>query len=740
MKVLKYVALTVLVTASACLVAEASPKAGKKDKAIYKDASASVEERVGDLLSRMTLEEKILQLNQYTFGRNTVENNLGEAVREIPAEIGSLIYFGDNAVARNAMQKRAMEESRLGIPILFGHDVIHGYRTMFPIPLAQACSWNPELARRGSEVAAQEAYASGVDWTFSPMVDVARDPRWGRVMEGYGEDVYTNAVFCEAVVRGYQGDDLSQENRIAACLKHYVGYGASEAGRDYVPTEISDQTLWDTYLPPFEAGVKAGAATLMSAFHNISGIPASGNRYILTEVLKERWGHDGFVVSDWDAVRQLINQGMAADGKEAARIAFNAGIEMDMVDDLYKKHLPALIEEGKVAEEAVDDAVRRILTLKFRLGLFDKPYADELSDEECYLLPESLKSAERMAAESMVLLKNESGLLPLRNISRIALIGPLADSPKDMLGNWIARARAEEAVTFHAGIVSEFRNAEVAYSKGCDFDGNDESGFADAVKAASESDVVILCIGHKGGWSGENQSRSTIEVPEIQEKLLAAVEASGKPVVVLLSGGRPLDLSRIEPLADAMIMTWHPGTCGGYAVAGILSGRYNPSGKLAMTFPYNTGQIPIYYNRRNSGRRGTQGLYKDVQSTPMYEFGYGLSYSEFKYGELTVSKSEFGREDILTAQITVTNVSDIDGMETVHWYICDPYSHMTRPVRELKLFEKQLIKAGETKTFIFEIQPFRDLGYVNSDGEKYLDAGEYRIIVADQTVKINLTE
>ena len=316
---------------------------------LYKDPSAPIEKRIDNLIGQMTLEEKLLQLNQYTIGRNTVENNLGEAVRKIPAGIGSLIYFGDDAVLRNQMQKKAVEESRLGIPILFGHDVIHGYRTIFPIPLAQACSWNPELARKTCEVSAQEAASSGVDWTFSPMVDVARDPRWGRVMEGYGEDVYTNSVFCAAAVKGYQGDDLSDPNTIAACLKHYVGYGASEAGRDYVPVEISDQTLWDTYLPPFEAGVKAGAATLMSAFHNISGTPASANRYILTEILKERWGHDGFVVSDWDAVRQLINQGMAKDGKQATELAFNAGIEMDMVDDLYLKYIPELLDEGQVS-------------------------------------------------------------------------------------------------------------------------------------------------------------------------------------------------------------------------------------------------------------------------------------------------------------------------------------------------------------------------------------------------------
>ena len=413
-----------LATATFCLMVAFGCSSEKSP--IYKDASADIEARVNDLVNRMTLEEKIFQLNQYVLGINTVENNFGEMVKDIPVEIGSLIYFNDHAEVRNAMQKKAMEESRLGIPILFGHDVIHGYRTTYPIPLALACSWNPELVRQASEVAAQEAYDCGVNWTFSPMVDVSRDPRWGRVMECFGEDPYTNAVFCEAVVKGYQGDDMSEKNRIAACLKHYVGYGASEAGRDYVPTEISDQTLWDTYLPPFEAGVKAGAATLMSAFHTISGIPASANHYILTEVLKEKWQHDGFVVSDWGAVEQLRYQGMAEDEKEATMLAFNAGIEMDMADRMYQKYLAALLEEGKVDMKLVDESVRRVLRVKFRLGLFEQPYVEEKPESEMYLLPKSLEIAEKAAAESMVLLKNENSVLPLEDVGTIAVIGPVA--------------------------------------------------------------------------------------------------------------------------------------------------------------------------------------------------------------------------------------------------------------------------------------------------------------------------
>ena len=724
------VAVLCLMTAFGC---------SSEETPVYKDASADIEARVNDLLARMTLEEKILQLNQLVLGVNTVENNFGEVVKDIPVEIGSLIYFNDRAEVRNAMQKKVMEESRLGIPILFGHDVIHGYRTTYPIPLALACSWNPELVRQASEVAAQEAYDCGVNWTFSPMVDVSRDPRWGRVMECFGEDPYANAVFCEAVVKGYQGDDMSEKHRIAACLKHYVGYGASEAGRDYVPTEISDQTLWDTYLPPFEAGVKAGAATLMSAFHTISGIPASANRYILTEVLKEKWQHDGFVVSDWGAVEQLRYQGMAEDEKEATLLAFNAGIEMDMADRMYQKYLAELLEEGKVDMRQVDESVRRILRVKFRLGLFERPYVEEKPESEMYLLPKSLEIAEKAAAESMVLLKNEGKILPLEKVGTIAIVGPLASDSTQHLGNWGARARAEDVIGIVQGMCEEYAGkSKILTAKGCDFEGNDKSGFAEAVRVAKASDVVVVCLGHKGSWSGENQSRSTIEIPQIQEELLSAVEATGKPVVVLITTGRPVELPRIEQKADAILQTWHSGIRAGKAIAGLLSGRYNPSGKLAMTFPYSTGQIPVYYNRRHRARTGDQGLYKDITSEPMYSFAHGLSYSTFEYGKLTVSADKLKEGETISAEVTVKNTSQRDGLETVHWFVKDPYSHITRPIKELKYFEKKLIKAGESVTFRFEINPLRDLGFVNREGKKYLDKGEYWIMVGDQSVTIHV--
>lgn len=722
-----------------CLVAATSVVSAKKPSTpVYKDPSAPIEKRVDDLLSRMTLEEKIMQLNQYGLGKSSVENNLGEKVKAVPAEAGSVLYTYDNVTLRNMMQKKCVEETRLGIPMVFGYDVIHGYRTIAPIPLAQAASWNPSLVKKVSANAAREAYYGGVDWAFSPMVDIARDPRWGRVMEGYGEDTYLASVFCKAAVEGYQGNDLSAPGTVAACLKHFVGYGASEAGRDYVYTEISDQSLWDTYLPPFHAGVDAGAATVMSAFNNINGIPASANKFTMTDILKKRWNWDGVIVSDWFAVQQLINQGAAQDELEAAALAINAGIDMDMMDDLYRQHLDQLIKDGKVSMEVVDECVRRILRLKFKLGLFEHPYIEELPENEIYLRPEAVADALQLAQESMVLLKNENAVLPLKNVSKIALIGPMADTPDELLGNWAARGRASDVVSILEGMKKEFSGAEIVYAKGCDFDKFNEAAAVSAVEAAKSADVVVLCLGEKRKWSGENCSRSSIALPDAQEKLLEMVKGAGKPVVVLVASGRPVDLSRIAPKSDALVEIWMPGITAGTAVSSILSGKYNPSGRLPMTFPYATGQIPIYYNRRSPARRGTQGLYKDIQSEPMYEFGYGLSYSSFKYSDVTLSSDSVSADGTVTASVTVTNVSDVDGAETVQWYVCDPVCSITRPVKELKHFEKAVLKAGESKTFTFEIVPMRDLSFVDSHGDKLLEKGEYRIIVKDSVIVLHL--
>lgn len=712
----------------------------KKSIPLYKDAKAPIEKRIDDLISRMTLEEKILQLNQYTLGRNNNVNNVGEEVKKVPSEIGSLIYFDINPELRNSMQKKAMEESRLGIPIIFGYDAIHGFRTIYPISLGQACSWNPGLVEQACAVSAQEARMSGVDWTFSPMIDVARDPRWGRVAEGYGEDPYTNGVFAAASVRGYQGDDMSAENRMAACLKHYVGYGASEAGRDYVYTEISAQTLWDTYLLPYEMGVKAGAATLMSSFNDISGVPGSANPYIMTEILKKRWKHDGFIVSDWGAVEQLKNQGLAATKKDAARYAFNAGLEMDMMSHAYDRHLKELVEEGKVTMAQVDESVRRVLRVKFRLGLFERPYTPVTNEKDRFFRPQSMAVAAQLAAESMVLLKNNNQILPLTNKKKIAVVGPMAKNGWDLLGSWCGHGKDTDVEMLYDGLTAEFGgDAELRYAMGCKLQGNDRSGFAGALDVARWSDVVIVCLGEMLTWSGENASRSTIALPQIQEELVKELKEAGKPVILVLSNGRPLELNRMEPLCDAILEIWQPGINGARSMAGILSGRINPSGKLAMTFPYSTGQIPIYYNRRKSGR-GHQGFYKDITSDPLYPFGHGLSYTEFKYGTVTPSATKVKRGDKLSAEVTVTNTGARDGAETVHWFISDPYCSITRPVKELKHFEKQLIKAGETKTFRFDIDLERDFGFVNEDGKRFLEAGEYHILVQGQTVKIELID
>lgn len=712
----------------------------KKSIPLYKDAKAPIEKRIDDLISRMTLEEKVLQLNQYTLGRNNNVNNVGEEVKKVPSEIGSLIYFDINPELRNSMQKKAMEESRLGIPIIFGYDAIHGFRTIYPISLGQACSWNPGLVEQACAVSAQEARMSGVDWTFSPMIDVARDPRWGRVAEGYGEDPYTNGVFAVASVRGYQGDDMSAENRMAACLKHYVGYGASEAGRDYVYTEISAQTLWDTYLLPYEMGVKAGAATLMSSFNDISGVPGSANPYIMTEILKKRWKHDGFIVSDWGAVEQLKNQGLAATKKDAARYAFNAGLEMDMMSHAYDRHLKELVEEGKVTMAQVDESVRRVLRVKFRLGLFERPYTPVTNEKDRFFRPQSMAVAAQLAAESMVLLKNDNQILPLTNKKKIAVVGPMAKNGWDLLGSWCGHGKDTDVEMLYDGLTAEFGgDAELRYAMGCKPQGNDRSGFAGALDVARWSDVVIVCLGEMLTWSGENASRSTIALPQIQEELVKELKEAGKPVILVLSNGRPLELNRMEPLCDAILEIWQPGINGARSMAGILSGRINPSGKLAMTFPYSTGQIPIYYNRRKSGR-GHQGFYKDITSDPLYPFGHGLSYTEFKYGTVTPSATKVKRSDKLSAEVTVTNTGARDGAETVHWFISDPYCSITRPVKELKHFEKQLIKAGETKTFRFDIDLERDFGFVNEDGKRFLEAGEYHILVQGKTVKIELID
>lgn len=683
---------------------------------LYQNPSASPESRASDLLKRMTLEEKILQASQYYVGENDNPNNKGAALPDLPAETGSLIFMSKDPAFANALQRKAVEESRLGIPVLLGYDVIHGYRTIFPIPLAQACSWNPDMAEKCARIAASEAVHAGLKWTFSPMVDIARDPRWGRVMEGYGEDPFTASVFAAALVRGYQGDDLSDETSLASCLKHYVGYGASEAGRDYVPTDMSDQTLWDTYLPSFKSGVEAGASTVMSAFNTLNGIPASANHYTLTEILKEKWDFDGFVVSDWGAVDQLVYQGMAADKEDAAALAINAGVDMDMSDWVYRDYLASAINDGTVSMKILDEAVMRILTLKFKLGLFENPYVEELPESEWALTEENLDASLKMAEESIVLLKN-NGVLPLDKDAKVALTGPFADSRRDMNGAWSAMGNTFESVSIAQAMSPVFTNL---------------------VSSVATSDVVVCCIGQGAGWTGENRSVSSLEIAPEQEDLVKQAKNAGKKVVVVLTNGRPLVLSSIEPYADAIVETWHLGTRAGDAIAAVLCGYVNPSGKLAITFPYSMGQIPIYYNRHRRARLAPEGNYIDGTIEPLYTFGYGLSYSTFEYANLKLSSAHVRKGEIVTASVDVTNTSSIDGAETVFWFIRDVASLVTRPDKELRHFEKLVIPAGETRTFCFEIEPLRDLGTVDAKGDRYVDAGEYTIMVGSSSVSLNV--
>lgn len=710
---------------------------------VYKDAGQPIEKRVQDLLGRMNLREKILQLNQYTFGENDNPNNIGMEIKDIPAEIGSLIYLNTDPGLRNKIQRKAMEESRLGIPVLFGFDVIHGLRTVYPIPLAQACSFNPALVTAACRMAAKEAVLSGINWTFSPMVDVAIDARWGRIAEGYGEDPYLNGVLGAASIKGYQNENFSSPYSIVACLKHYVGYGKSEGGRDYRFTDISGQALWETYLPPFEMGVKSGAATVMSSFNDISGVPATANRYLLNDVLKNKWDFPGFVVSDWNAIEQLVYQGVAKDRKEAAYKAFVAGLDMDMRDNVYGEYLEELIKERKISEEQIDSSVVRILRLKFRLGLFEKPYVTVVDESERYLQDEDVELASLLAEESIVLLKNQNKLLPLSpSVKNIAVIGPLAKNKTDLLGSWAFKGNPKDVETIYEGIEKEFGDkVRLTYAPGCKTDGNDVSGFDEALKVAESSDVIILCLGEEKSWSGENASRSTIALPKIQEELLLYLKKLRKPIVLVLSNGRPLELVGIEPYVDAIVEFWQPGIAGGSPLAGVLSGRLNPSGKLPVTFPRTTGQIPLYYNMRPSARPyGNMGNYQDIQTTPLYPFGYGLSYTTFTYTNARLSSIKLGKNEKLVAEVTVTNTGKRAGKETVLWYISDPVCSISRPIKELRYFEKCNLLPGESRIFRFEINPNIDLCYVNPLGEKFVESGEFILHIGEERLTFEIVE
>ena len=719
---------------AAALGAQARNGSGKP---AYKDAGRPVEERVSDLLSRMTLEEKVMQLNQYTLGRNDNANNVADPVDKIPAEIGSLIYFDTSPGLRNRLQKKAIEQSRLGIPVLFGYDVIHGFRTTYPISLAQACSWNPALVKQAAEVAAQEARMSGVEWTFSPMIDVARDGRWGRVSEGYGEDPYANAVYGVAAVEGYQGDNLADSRRVAACLKHFVGYGASEAGRDYVYTEISRQTLWDTYIPPYQAGIEAGAATVMSCFNDISGTPGTANPYILTEVLKERWAHDGFVVSDWAAIEQLRSQGVAADRKEAAEKAFNAGVEMDMMNRCYDAHLAALVREGKVSQEKLDEAVRRVLRLKFRLGLFERPYTPESEETDRFLLPASLAVAERLAEESMVLLKNENDLLPLAEGAKVAVIGDFAQTPRYQ-GAGSSAVNSIKVDTF-LDCLKESGLASVGFAPGFDRQGKpDAAKQAEAVALAQKAEVVLLCLGLDEIKESEGLDRGDMRLADNQIELLKAMQQANPNTVVVLSAGASLETPWLKHCRTLVY-----GALGGQAGAGamldVLTGKVNPSGKLAETWVNAYADTPAKDNFAGPGRmvQYREGLYVGYRyyqtaGVPVaFPFGYGLSYTSFAYSNLQAASNG--------VTLTVTNTGKRAGAEIVQLYVAKPGAEVFRPAQELKGFAKVQLQPGESKTVTIPLDD-KAFRYWNTKTDSWeVEGGSYELRVGASSADIRLT-
>ncbi len=718
-----------------------------ESKVDYKDPTQSVDDRVESLLSQMTLEEKLEQINILVLGKNENANNVATLSdltgRKIKPEIGAVITSSSDVDLLNEVQRKAMEESRLGIPILVANDIIHGCRTLFPMPLAQACSWDRDLVYKSARVAAKESYLSGIRWTFSPMLDVARDGRWGRVAESYGEDPYVNAEYAKEVIKGYQGENLSDKYSIAACTKHFVGYAYSQSGRDYNPTEVTDLALWETALPPYQAAIDAGAATVMSAFNDYNGVPTVANGALLNDLLRDRLGFDGFVVSDWRAVEQLVAQRYAADSLEAGVQSITAGTDMDMYDYIYSRFFAEAIEKGKLDESVVDQSVRRILKVKFDLGLFESPYTEKLEDSERYLEPESRATSLALAERSMVLLKNEDNTLPLdKDVKKIVLAGPLAGNKVNMMGTWRAFSSENDVVTIINGMKETFGgDTQIEYVDGVALESISPKFIQNLKKVARNADVVVLALGEPQFWSGENGSKASIELPKSQVEAVKAAKELGCKVVVLTASGRPLALSEIEPHADAMLHIWQTGLYGGKAVANILSGKVNPSGRLAITFPYCTGQIPIYYNRRINARnlwgRG-QGTYKDAPIEPLYEFGHGLSYSDFEYSDISVDKKVFSKDDKVKLSVNVANNSDIDGEETLFWYVDDPVATRTQPIKKLKRFEKKMVKANGNTEFVFEIDPMRDLSFVDEKGNTHLEKGDFNIIVKDKVVKIVL--
>jgi len=717
--------------------------------------SPEIERRIDALLAQMTLEEKIGQLNQESSTFDVTGPPPGEGAQKQLYEnlstgrVGSMLNVVGAEATRKA-QQLAVEGSHHRIPLLFGLDVIHGYRTMFPIPLAETASWDLAAIEQSARIAATEASAAGVHWTFAPMVDISRDARWGRVMEGAGEDPFLGARAAAARVRGFQGASLTALDTIAACAKHYAGYGLAEAGRDYNTVDISRNTLHNLVLPPFKAAVEAGVATLMNSFNEIGGIPATGSNYLQREVLKRDWGFEGFVVSDWGSIGEMVAHGFSADLRDAARAALIAGSDMDMESRAYIAHLADLVKAGAVEAAAIDEAVRRILRVKFALGLFDDPfrYSDPVREQEALLAPAHRAAARDVARKSIVLLKNERRLLPLRkNVRSIAVIGPLANDKDTPLGSWRAQAEPDSAVSLLEGIRAAVSSATtVEYAEGAPlvvseraghlpltFNTTDRSGFPAAVAAAKAADVVVIAVGEDAYQSGEGRSQLDIGLKGVQEELLRAVYAANRNVVVVLMNGRPLVLDWMSAHVPSIVEAWHLGSQAGHAIADVLFGDHNPSGKLPVSFPRAVGQLPLSYNHKSTGRPGPSDTvywshYTDAPNTPLYPFGYGLSYTTFAYDQLRLSATELDRSGELQVTVSLTNTGERRGVEVAQLYIRDVVASATRPVKELKGFERVELQAGESRDVTFTLRP-ADLAFYSANERWEAEAGEFRVSV-----------
>ncbi len=722
----------------------------KPEKKIVRNApdEAKMNQFIDSLMSEMTLEEKIGQTVLYTSGWDiitgpTVDPNYKEYIRN--GMVGG-VFNAIKADYVRSIQQIAVEETRLGIPLIFGFDVIHGHRTIFPIPLAESCSWDLEAIEKSARIAATEAAAEGLNWVYAPMVDISRDPRWGRVAEGAGEDHYWGSLVAAARVKGFQGDNLKDANTVIACVKHFAAYGATIAGREYNTVDLSENELRYSYLPPFKAALDAGCGSIMTSFNELNGIPATANSFLLKQILRDEWGFQGFVVTDYTSINEMIAHGYARDEKHAAELSMNAGVDMDMQGGAYMNHLKALTGEKKVSEKDVEMACRRILEAKYRLGLFEDPYryCNTNREKAQILTAENKEAARDVARKSMVLLKNDRQLLPLQKEQRIALIGPLAKDKYEILGCWSAGGdRDSIPVSVYEGLTEagEPVASRLLYAKGCELTGDDSSGFPEAIRIARQSDVVVMVMGEKHDMSGEAGSRTSLDLPGVQQELLKAVKKTGKPIVLVLMNGRPLTLNWEHVNMDAILEAWFPGTMGGAAIADVLTGHYNPSGKLTMTFPRVLGQIPLYYNHKNTGRPfnpeapndRTVSRYLDVSNDPLYPFGHGLSYTTFTYKDLVLSGKEIAENNPLSVKVTITNSGNFDGEEVAQLYIRDLVGSITRPVRELKGYKKIHLKAGESKTIEFHLT-VDDLRFYNSQLQSVYEPGDFQVFVGGNSL------